>query len=251
MANLKDQIRKQWDLSSKGYDSQHAHGIQTYEEQRAWDDLFRSIIGERKVSILDVGCGTGVLSFLLAEMGHTVQGIDLSEGMLNKAQEKAASKSIQVQFSIEDAEKLPYADNSFDVVVNRHLLWTLPDPDKALGEWFRVLKPGGTVVIIDGLWFSGSIPEKFRKIITNLGVLVFERKNLFKRYYSSEVIQELPHPCGMNSEIALSYVKNAGLVDSHLLPLKDIMAIQRKYMPLSRKFSYQMPYYLITGIKPS
>lgn len=249
MHDLKEKIRDEWNDSSGGYDSQHAHGIQTEEERNAWIDLFRSIIPEGSLNVLDVGCGTGEISIVLAEMGHQVSGIDLSEGMLGKAKQKAAKRSLSMQFSIEDAESLSFEDRSFDVVVNRHLLWTLPDPKKALAEWKRVLRPGGTVAIVDGLWRTGSASDQVRKTVANIGILITERKNQFGRYYSPDITRTLPHPYGMNSDTALSYVRDAGFLDLSLTPMKEIMDIQRKYMPISRRISHQMPYYLITGKK--
>ncbi|HWQ67656.1 MAG TPA: class I SAM-dependent methyltransferase [Methanospirillum sp.] len=249
MQDLKNKIRDEWNNSSGGYDSQHAHGIQTEEERNAWIDLFRTIIPAGSWQVLDVGCGTGEISVVLAEMGHQVSGIDLSEGMLGKAREKATKKTLSMRFSIEDAESLSYADQSFDLVINRHLLWTLPNPKKALAEWKRVLRPGGTVAIIDGLWKTGSLTDQFRKTVANLGVLITEQKNQFGRYYSPDITETLPHPYGMNSDTALSYVRDAGFSDLNLVPMKGIMDIQRKHMPISRRISHQMPYYLITGKK--
>ena len=249
MHDLKNAIRVEWDGSSERYDSQHAHGIQTEEEKQAWIRLFKTTAQASSLDILDVGCGTGEISIILAEMGHNVSGIDLSEGMLGKAKEKAARKNLPIEFTIGDAESLSCDDKSFDLVINRHLLWTLPHPEKALSEWERVLRPGGTVAIIDGLWRSDSISERLRRTVANIGILITERRNQFKRYYSPEMIQALPHPYGMNSITALMYIRNAGFEDPHLQSLKDIMDIQRRHMPISRRISYQMPYFLITGKK--
>ncbi|HWQ64022.1 MAG TPA: class I SAM-dependent methyltransferase, partial [Methanospirillum sp.] len=228
---------------------QHAHGIQTKEEKEAWINLFRTFTPADSFDILDVGCGTGEISMILAEMGHNVSGIDLSEGMLKKAKEKTEKTGLSAQFSIGDAESLSCNDQSYDMVINRHLLWTLPNPDKALNEWYRVLRPGGTVAVIDGLWRSDSKMDMVRRTCANIGVLITERKNQFKRYYTSDMIQSLPHPYGMSSLTALEYIQNAGYTEPHLQSLKDIMDIQRKYMPISRRIGYQMPYFLITGKK--
>ncbi|GEM_PF-6911243 len=63
-------------------------------------------------------CGTGVLSPLLAEIGHNVTGIDLSDGMLGRAKEKADDRSLSAEFRIDDAENLSFEDELFDVVIN-------------------------------------------------------------------------------------------------------------------------------------
>ncbi len=248
--DLKEALRIEWDGSSGGYDAQHSHGIQTQEERQAWIDLFRSITPAGSLDILDVGCGTGEISMVLGEMGHRVTGIDLSKGMLDKARKKAGLTDYRVGFFTGDAEALTFADNSFDLVVNRHLLWTLPSPDAALKEWSRVLRPGGSVAIIDGLWRDDSFSEKCRRFTGNLGVLLTERKNQFGEYYSPEMIHALPHPYGMTADVALGYVKDAGFVSPGIHPMTTIMAIQQKHMPLSRRISFHKTYFLITGRKP-
>ena len=62
--------------------------------------------------------------------------------------------TITIDFQWQDAEKLPFKDNTFDVVVSRNLLWTRPNPGKALREWRRVMKPAGALVVSDGMWMN-------------------------------------------------------------------------------------------------
>ena len=59
---------------------------------------------------------------------------------------------LNVKFQYGDADELPFENNVFDAVINRHVFWTMSDPEKAAAEWARVLKPGGKLVIIDGDW---------------------------------------------------------------------------------------------------
>ncbi|MCW9706124.1 class I SAM-dependent methyltransferase [Fodinibius salsisoli] len=98
-------------------------------------------------SVLDISCGTGLVTIPLAEIVHpggSVTGIDLSEGMIEKARSRAEYKGIgNVHFKHMDAEMLEQADNSFDVVICSLGLMYYPNPEKALSEMFRVLKPGG------------------------------------------------------------------------------------------------------------
>ncbi|MCK4734622.1 MAG: class I SAM-dependent methyltransferase, partial [Methanophagales archaeon] len=86
------------------------------------------------------------------ELGHDVTGVDLSEEMLKKARENAARFDLPVDFRQGDAENLSFEDESFDADVNRAVLWTILNPEKAIAEWWRVLKPDGKLVIIDGTW---------------------------------------------------------------------------------------------------
>ncbi|PKL59468.1 MAG: SAM-dependent methyltransferase, partial [Methanomicrobiales archaeon HGW-Methanomicrobiales-4] len=246
-SDLKEVIRVKWDGSSEHYDSQHAHGIQTEEERNAWKKLIKSLIPQGSLDVLDVGCGTGEISFILAEMGHNVHGIDFSEGMLSKARDKAERSDQSLTFSHGDAESLLFEDHSFDLVINRHLLWTLGNPQKAISEWKRVLRPGGTVAVIDALWCSPSTTGLIRRFASKLCVLLLERKNTFGAYYPPELLKNLPHPYGMDAETALTYVRDAPFAEVTLIAMKEIMDIQRRHMPISHRISYQMPYYLISG----
>ena len=116
-AAIKDVIKHRWNGSSETYDCCPGHGIQLEQEKEAWNSLLKRAPGEETLDVLDVGCGTGVLSLLLSEIGHKVTGIDLSDGMLGRAKEKADDQSLRAEFRLDDAENL-----SFDVVISRHLL---------------------------------------------------------------------------------------------------------------------------------
>lgn len=109
----------------------------------AWKGLLIEVLGDRELRVLDVGIGTGFIALLLAELGHEVIGVDISEEMLRIAREKARKLNIEnVEFHLADAEELPFPDNTFDAVVARHVIWALPNPEKAYSEWKRVLRPG-------------------------------------------------------------------------------------------------------------
>jgi SAM-dependent methyltransferase len=81
---------------------------------------------------LDLGCGTGSLSLLLAQHGHHVVGVDLSPRMVEHAHHKLTTAGYQTRFLVGDAGDSPALGHGFDVVLARHLLWTLPDPTDAL-----------------------------------------------------------------------------------------------------------------------
>ena len=85
----------------------------------------------------------------LQQAGQRVEGIDLTPAMLSEAQEVAAQRGLSIVFREMDAQALDYPDESFDVVLSRNLTWTLPEPEKAYREWFRVLKPGGMLLNFD------------------------------------------------------------------------------------------------------
>ena len=93
---------------------------------------------------------------LLAEAGYNVCGIDLSAGMIKRACGKAAAGGLAVDFAVGDASRPPWADESFDVVVCRHVLWALEDHAAVLREWVRILRPTGRLILIEGRWWTGA-----------------------------------------------------------------------------------------------
>jgi ubiquinone biosynthesis O-methyltransferase len=99
------------------------------------------------IEILDIGCGTGIYCLELAQLGAKVTGIDISEAMLTKARTKAARQGLEIQFFCADARKLPFQDESFDAVVSVTALEFVPDLREALEEAYRVLRPGGRLVV--------------------------------------------------------------------------------------------------------
>ncbi|BBO82405.1 SAM-dependent methyltransferase [Desulfosarcina ovata subsp. sediminis] len=149
--DLKGVIATRWSIRARTYDLSPGHGIHSEREKQAWVNILSDALDQKtNLTVLDVGTGTGALALLLAEMNHNVVGIDLSEKMLARARDKARTASLKADFKIGDAESPPFEKESFDAIVCRHLLWTLPNPERAVDEWRNVLKPGGRVVIIDG-----------------------------------------------------------------------------------------------------
>ncbi len=149
---MKDAIRNYWNQCAASYDKRIKYAFVSRGEKKAWQRIFVELLGDGKLHILDLGTGPGIIAFYLAELGHNLVGIDLSPEMIKNAKDNAIRFNLPVEFKIGDAESLPFADESFDVIISRHLLWTIPDPKRAIIEWKRVLKPNGKLVIIDGDW---------------------------------------------------------------------------------------------------
>jgi ubiquinone/menaquinone biosynthesis C-methylase UbiE len=79
--------------------------------------------------------------------------------MIAQARKKAAERQATIRFEQADAEQLPFAAASFDIAVSRHLLWTLPNPERAMDEWIRVLRPGGRLIVVDSQADVTALPE--------------------------------------------------------------------------------------------
>src|ERR1051326_7096582 len=157
---VKERVAAHWNRRAPGFDEDFGHSIRTAAERAAWDRIFDLVLrGRQGLDALDVGCGTGFLSLELAGRGHRVAGIDFAPAMLAEARNKAAAQGAAVRFEHGDAEALPFAADSFDLVMTRHVLWTLPHPEAAIDEWIRVLRPGGRLAVMDSQ-FDPSVLEK-------------------------------------------------------------------------------------------
>jgi ubiquinone/menaquinone biosynthesis C-methylase UbiE len=132
----KETIGRYWSEQAASFDQQGDHAIHSDDEREAWQRLLDRLAPPgRALDVLDMGCGTGFLALLFAERGHRVTGSDLAPEMIARAREKARDAGLAATFVVGDAEAPELPDGSFDLVVSRHLFWTLPHPERALGAW--------------------------------------------------------------------------------------------------------------------
>ena len=121
----------------------------------------------RGLNVLDIGCGTGWASIPAAHAvtpSGQVIGVDLSKNQLSRAKEKANQVGLKhVEFLEQDASKLDFPDENFDVTICASVIFFLPDAPAALKEWYRVLKPGGRVVFSSFADSSDPIKLKFNE----------------------------------------------------------------------------------------
>ncbi|ADG82099.1 methyltransferase domain-containing protein [Thermincola potens] len=249
LTEAKRYIAEQWNHWSVSYDEQYAHGVKSHAEVEAWKKVLATAIGTTPCRILDVGTGTGFLALLLAEMGHNCTGLDISDKMLEQAKKKGTNLKNRPVFDFGDAEALPLPDNCMDVVANRHLLWTLPDPQKALTEWLRVLKPGGKLVVINGVWGSIGLPAKARRLIGNIMIMLAEHRNPWKDGYSNEVKEQLPLYGDVPPEEIIRLMREAGVEDVQMVDMSNVERAENAAMPLRYRIAYSHKRYLIVGKK--
>lgn len=145
-------------------------GISLYElKSEAYDIWQKKLAGalpkNRRLTILDIGCGAGFFGILLSRMGHSVTESDFNEDMLEQARKNVAAegRTELVSFVRADAQQLPFPDCSFDAVVSRNISWVLREPERAYSEWLRVLKPGGRLINFDGNWFLHRTDSKAKR----------------------------------------------------------------------------------------
>ncbi|WP_213450103.1 class I SAM-dependent methyltransferase [Rhizomonospora bruguierae] len=198
-------VRDIWDAVANG-DHQGGNldrnNLDTTDVQRqAWTILLSRLFpSAQPLRILDAGCGAGFVAFALAELGHTVTGLDLSPGMLRVCRAEAERRGVSDLRLVEGAAEQPPADlGPFDVVISRHLLWTLPRPESALNAWSDLVRPGGRVVGIDALrpeeLVRASTGEQYPADVLNVLPLLHARdldpvENLWRRSGLDEVLVE-------------------------------------------------------------
>ncbi|MFI6281084.1 class I SAM-dependent methyltransferase [Streptomyces sp. NPDC050988] len=139
-----------WDAESVTFDDEPDHGLRDPVVREAWAARLRGWLPRGPADVLDLGCGTGSLSLLASEQRHRVTGVDSSPRMVDLARAKLAGRD--AAFLVGDAAAPPVGEQRFDVVLVRHVLWTLPDPGRVLRHWRGLLRPGGRLVLIEGVW---------------------------------------------------------------------------------------------------
>jgi ubiquinone/menaquinone biosynthesis C-methylase UbiE len=185
--------RRYWDRKSATYDAEM--GVW---DRRLFGDSREWACGQADGEVLEVAVGTG-LNLPCYPGGVTLTGLDLSEGMLAIARDRAGRLGRPVSLRQGSAHDLPFAGASFDAVVCTFGLCAIPDPATAVGEMARVLRPGGRLILVDHVVSSSwpvrgvqwllelaSVPlagEHFRrrpvKLVEALGLPV-ERRERFK-----------------------------------------------------------------------
>ena len=106
----------EWDTTAATFDDEPDHGLTAPATRSAWRDLLVSVLPAAPARVADLGCGTGTLTRLLTDQGYIVDGLELS----------------------------------------RHVLWAMEDPENAFARWVTLLKPAGTVALIEGSWSTGA-----------------------------------------------------------------------------------------------
>jgi ubiquinone/menaquinone biosynthesis C-methylase UbiE len=211
-------IQRWWDDDASVYDDSVGHSISDPVEAAAWRRALEVMLPDPVARILDVGTGTGSLALLIAELGHAVTGLDLSEGMLARARAKADEAAASIVFVHGRAEEPPAGP--FDAIVERHVLWTVPDPVAALRAWRGVTRPGGRLILLEGSW-GGDGPFV---ALTDLAAQALERFYGIAEHHHEEYPSDLALPLQDVSSPApfLEAVAEAGWERLRLGRLRDV-----------------------------
>ncbi|MDP2121200.1 MAG: methyltransferase domain-containing protein [Hoeflea sp.] len=228
--DLKEDIRDYWSERSRSFDHDFGHRIPQGPEHDAWARAVREAIGPEPKKVLELACGTGEVTRVLLSLGHEVTGLDFSEAMLGVARAKHEGNG-RARFILADAERTMEPGETYDAVICRHLVWTLTEPERALDDWFRVLKPGGRLVIFDGDWAR---PTQAGRLAA-LGIRLIERFTgadpqsdaAMSRRHAS-IMARLPFCEGLTAERLRPLAQDAGFEAIRTPSHRPITAAQRR-----------------------
>ena len=187
----KEQVTKMFDTISKDYDG--LNRVISFGIDIKWRKRVVEIVKKQQPkTILDIATGTGDLAINLAETSaEEIVGLDISPGMLEVGKEKVKAKQLdnRVKMIIGDSENMPFEDNTFDAITVAFGVRNFETLENGLKDILRVLKPGGTFVILET-----SVPTKFpfkqgykaysKFILPSIGRLFSKDKTAYK--YLSE-----------------------------------------------------------------
>ena len=145
----KERIVHYWEKRSSDFLTHKREELHSAMAERWMKEIRAQLPAGGRLRILDVGCGAGFFSVLLAKEGHRVTGVDLTPDMIENAKILAAEENADCEFIVMDAENVDFPDGTFDVVISRNLTWTLPHVRRAYRDWVRVLKKGGVLLNFD------------------------------------------------------------------------------------------------------
>jgi SAM-dependent methyltransferase len=220
MTEVHDTIREWWDRDSLTYDEAKSHAISDPLEAATWRQALREALPEPPARVLDVGAGTGALSLLAAELGHEVTALDLSEGMLAVARRKAAERGVELTFVVGSGTEPP--GGPFDAIVERHVLWTLPDPEGALRAWRGVAAPGGRLVLLEGVWGQTDLARRARDGVAETLRRLMRIPDDHHAPYPEEVLRALPLARRSSPLPMVQAVYRAGWTGVRVRRLRDV-----------------------------
>ena len=215
------EIRRFWDQDAAIYDNSPSHYPRRPQEQAAWAAALRRLLPDPPASVLDAGAGTGFLTLLLAGQGYRVTALDLSPSMLARLRAKAADRGLRIETVEADALKPPRGE--FAAVVERHLLWTLPDPGAAVAAW-HAAAPGGRLVAIEGSWGGEGTcgVERLRSRARVLAERIRHTEPGHHGHYSERMRAALPFGGGLTPAEAVALVQTSPWGAVRIERLRDV-----------------------------
>ncbi len=244
MADVHDSIRAFWDAEAHTYDGTKSHAVSDPLEAAAWRQALHEALPAPGARVLDAGAGTGALSLLAAELGYRVTALDLSPGMLGKAEAKAEERGLgdRMRFVVGGATEPP--GGPFDAVMERHVLWTIPDPVNALRAWREV---AGRLVLFEGVWGQTGLSRRAADLAAEGIRKLIRTPPDHHAPYPEEVLAALPLARLPTPVPLIHAVHEAGWRAVRIRRLRDVEWAARLHEPWPLGWLEQRPRYALVA----
>lgn len=162
---MKNDLDKYWQNRAKTYDDGVLEEID-HGHKKDWAKLLGTYLPDDLTGkkILDLGCGPGLFSLIMAERGALVTAFDKSSKMLEMAKKNLIAYQSQLTFVEGDCEKASFEKETFDYIFSRNLTWMLSFPSTTYNMWKSYLKKSGKLIIVDAAWYSYVWCENYSKL---------------------------------------------------------------------------------------
>lgn len=228
-----DDIRDFWNADASTYDAAPGHAPHTQRQLRAWTAALQRLLPPPPARVLDAGAGTGFLSLIAAALGYEVTALDLSEGMLGRLRQKASERGFDIATLCAPADRPP--EGPFDAVIERHVVWTLPDPDATLGAWHRVAR-SGRLVLFETRWGTAAAGwERTRARLRHGLAGMLRRGHDHHAPYPEGARRALPFAEGTPPQALASAAARAGWRVLSVEVLRDITAANAAASPFPER----------------
>lgn len=225
----KEGIRKLFDNIAPDYDK--LNHILSLNIDKVWRKkaVYRIVDADKPLKVLDIACGTGDFTIEIARRsceGSEVTGVDISEGMMTVGREKIRKAGVPAEMYVADCEALPYDDNTFDRISVGFGVRNFEHLDLCLNEMYRVLAPGGRLVILELSFPSDAFINwcykfYFLKVLPAIGGIVSGNRAAYE-YLPASVLR-FPAP-----DRFIAMMKSAGFVSVEHTPMT--LGICRMYV---------------------
>jgi SAM-dependent methyltransferase len=196
--------------------------------------------------VLEIGAGTGFLTLLAAGLGHQVTALDLSGQMLDRLRAKAASQGLHIETVEGPADQPP--DDAFDAIIERHVVWTLPDPAATVTRW-RKAAPTGRLVLFESAWGSAAHPSEALKARGREMLRRLRRTpSAHHDAYPTSVRGALPFGSGIGPGELVELAESGGWPSTRIERLRDVEWAATRALALpDRLLGATAPYYAVVA----